>query len=152
MTRLLCVLFLLIGINVGLAVGLSVGIVFFVLIMIVVELLLFGLCYVCCKKRQTVQTQVVATTPRSDGVSTVVTTPPSDRVSTAVTTPPSDRVSTVVTLSQDTAFTTAAPHTTQQTQYKDAEFSSQVAPPSYDASTAYPSYIHVPPTLQPQVY
>ena len=139
---------LLIGNNVGLIVGLSFGLVF--VVSIVIPLTIFGVLY--CNKRLTVQTQVVATTPPSYGVSTVVTTPPSDRVSTAVTTPPSDRVSTVVTLSQDTAFTTAAPHTTQQTQYKDAEFSSQVAPPSYDASTAYPSYIHVPPTLQPQVY
>ena len=129
MPELLCVLFLLID-GVGLAVGLSAGIVFSVLIMIV------GVLYYVCKKRQTVQTQVVTTTPPSDGVSTVVATPPSDGVSTGVTL---------------TAFTTTAPHVhpTQRTQYKesDAQFSSQVAPPSYDASTAYPSYIPPPPQV-----
>ena len=102
---------LFIGNSVGLAVGLSLGLVIAVIVLIL--LLVFGVIYCACRneRRLTVQTQVVTTTPLSAGVFTVVTS------------------------SQDTAFTTAAP---QQTQYKDARFSSQVAPP-YDA-------------LPPQVY
>ena len=49
---------------------------------------------------------------------------------------PSTAVPTVVTLSQDTAFTTAAPHTTQQMVYKDAQFGSQIHLPYFDAGSA----------------
>ena len=59
-----------------------------------------------------------------------------------VTTTPSAGATTVVTSDQNTSFTTpapvAAPYPKQQPVYKDAKFSNQDAPPSYDAATGFP--------------
>ena len=59
-----------------------------------------------------------------------------------VTTTPSAGETTVVTSNQNSSLTTpapvAAPYPTQQPVYKDAKFSNQDAPPSYDVATAFP--------------
>ena len=104
--------------NVGLAVGLSVG--FFIFFFVGVPSFICILVYRFIHKqngRRTVQTRIITTTP-STGTTAVVTS------------------------NLDTSFTTpapvAAPHPTQQPVYKDANFSNQAAPPSYDAATAFP--------------
>ena len=108
------------GFNVGLAVGLSVGLFFLLAFIVIPTIVCVAICYVSRRhRRPVVQTRVVASTPAAG-------------------------VSTVVTSSQDTSFTTAAPYPMQQTQYKDAQFSSQVAPPSYDVAVAYPPRIPAP--------
>ena len=104
--------------NVGLAVGLSVG--FFILFFIGVPSFICILVFCLIHKqnrRRTVQTRVITTTP-SAGEKTVVTS------------------------NQNTSFTTpapvAAPYPTQQPVYKDAKFSNQDTPPSYDVATTFP--------------
>ena len=103
-------------VNVGLAVGLSLGLFFLIVLSLVVPIC-FVCCFVCAAKRHrsTVRTHVVATTP--SGETTVVTANQATATSAPVVQPP-----------------------LQQQEYKHAQFSSQEAPPSYSAATAFPTY------------
>ena len=98
------------GINVGLAVGLSVGLLTLILLIGIPLCTIVGVLYLSRRKNRPVQTRIVATNP-SAGTTTLVT-------------------------SNQTGTSTAAP--VPYPQYKDSQFSSHEAPPSYSDVTAFP--------------
>ena len=110
-------------VNVGLAVGLSVGLSFlFFCVGIPICIVVCAVCASNKHRHSTLRTHVVATTP-SGGT-------------------------TVVTANQATATSVPiAQPLLQQQAYEDAQFSSQVAPPSYTAATTFPTYTGPPPQV-----
>ena len=110
-------------VNVGLAVGLSVGLSFLLFCVGVPICIVVCAVYASNKRRHpTLRTHVVATTP--SGATTVVTANQAIATSVPIAQPP-----------------------LQQPAYKDAQFSSHVAPPSYTAATAFPTYTGPPPQV-----
>ena len=102
--------------NVGLVVGLTVGLSFlFITCVGVSALVVCALCAENKRRRSTVRTHAVATTP--SGGTTVVTANQASTTSAPIAQPP-----------------------LQQQVYKDAQFSSQEAPPSYTTATAFSTY------------
>ena len=97
-------------INVGLAVGLSIGIFALILLTVLPLLIFMGIYCVSRRKNRPVRTRVVASNP-SVGTTTLVT-------------------------SNQAGISTAAP--IPYPQYKETQFSSQEAPPSYSDVTALP--------------
>ena len=132
MTRLLSILLHLYTstVNVGLAVGLSVGLTVFLLFVAVPICFIVCVVYAANKRRHpTVMTHVVATTP--SGGTTVVTANQATATSAPIVQPSAPIVQPPL----------------HQPTYKDAQFSSQVAPPSYSAATAFPTYTGPPPQV-----
>ena len=110
------------AVNVVQAVGLSVG--FFIFLVVCVGVPICIAVYPAAKKRccTTVRTDTEATTPSE--VTSVVTANQANDTSALITPPP-----------------------IQQQAHKNAQFSSQEAPPSYSAAVAFPTYTGPPPQV-----
>ena len=166
----LCFLFSLIlylyctcTVNVAVAVAVSATVGVLVLLVgiitcVIVRVVCPTACNCCAKRRRsTVSNNVEATTP--SGGTTAVTENQDNATPAPIVQPSAPIAQPSAPIAQPSAPITqpSAPITQpsapivppllQQEAYKDAQFSSQVAPPSYTASTAFPTYTSPPPQV-----